>query len=288
MSSLTRAGFTLHELLVSLAVFGLLSALAVALLRQTQTLYRAQAEGIEARRNLQVAAAFLPAELRELDATEGDLVAIARTAVTLRATRQLAVLCRTPRLDDWPAPVSLTIAVTLFSALRDFAPATDSIWVFAERNPGTSDDDGWIRGSISAPLPDTCPDGRPARRLSATLFPGPGQTMLRGTIQSGAPIRGFETLTYRLYRSSEDNRWYVGMKTASDLQPVLGPVTGDGLDLAYVDSAGALVTDPGTVRLIEVRVRAPTAKPVRLADGRLATPLDSLVAAVSLRNNRRF
>jgi hypothetical protein len=100
-------------------------------------------------------------------------------------------------------------------------------------------------------------------------------------------VLGFETLTYRLYRSSEDGRWYVGQQVGADLQPVLGPVTRDGLAFTYFDSIGAVTDQPNRVSLVEVRVRAPTMEPVRSSAGRLGTPVDSVVLAVALRNNRR-
>jgi hypothetical protein len=143
-------------------------------------------------------------------------------------------------------------------------------------------------GSIASLAPDSCPDGRPGRRVTTVLRPTVGQDTPGRAIPSGAPVLGFETVTYRLYRSTEDRRWYVGMKTATDLQPLLGPVTSDGLAFAYFDSSGAVTTEPSRVSLIEVRVRARTAQPIRRPGGRLENQVDSLVILVALRNNRRF
>jgi hypothetical protein len=103
----------------------------------------------------------------------------------------------------------------------------------------------------------------------------------------GTPVLGFETVTYRLYRSSEDGRWYVGQQTGASLQPLIGPLTPDGLALSYLDSTGAVTADPTLVRLVDVRVRAATVEPIRDAGGALGEPVDSLVTLVALRNNRR-
>jgi len=65
-------------------------------------------------------------------------------------------------------------------------------------------------------------------------------------------------------------------------------VTNDGLAFAYFDSSGTVTTEPSRVSLIEVRVRARTAQPIRRAGGRLANHMDSVVLLVALRNNRRF
>jgi len=288
MPALTRGGFTLPELLVALTLLGLVSAGALGLLRRTRDAYRAETQGIDLRQNLRIAAAFLPAELRELDAADGDLVAMTDTAITIRAPRQLAVACRTPGLGSPSEALTLTLRDAPFYGLRDFNPATDSVWVYSEADVDGSDDGGWMLGSIASLAPDSCPDGRPGRRVTTVLRPSVGQATPGRVIPSGAPVLGFETVTYRLYRSTEDRRWYVGMKTATDLQPLFGPVTSDGLEFAYFDSSGAVTTEPSRVSLIEVRVRARTAQPIRRAGGRLEHGVDSLVTLVALRNNRRF
>ncbi|HEY6107262.1 MAG TPA: hypothetical protein VIV56_00025, partial [Gemmatimonadales bacterium] len=150
------------------------------------------------------------------------------------------------------------------------------------------EDDDWVAAAITALAPDTCPDGGTGRRV--TVFPrfAAGQTLDAGQVAAGAPVLGFETVTYRLYRSSGDRRWYVGMETSSDLQPVLGPVADDGLVFAYLDSTGATTAQAARVRAIEFRVRARTAEAIRTRDGKLDRPLDSLVSVVFLRNNPRF
>jgi len=288
MPALTRGGFTLPELLVALTLLGLVSAGALGLLHQTRDVYRAASQGIEVRQNLRIAAAFLPAELRELDAADGDLVAMTDTAITIRAPRQLAVACRTPGPSGPSGALTLTLRDAPLFGLRDFNPAVDSLWVYSEADVDGSDDGGWMLGSIASLAPDSCPDGRPGRQVTTVLRPTGGQVTPGRAIPSGAPVLGFETVTYRLYRSTEDRRWYVGMKTATDLQPLLGPVTSDGLAFAYFDSSGAVTTEPSRVRLIEVRVRARTAQPIRRAGGRLEHQVDSLVILVALRNNRRF
>ena len=288
MPALTRGGFTLPELLVALTLFGLVSAGALGLLRQTRDAYRAESQEIDLQQNLRIAAAFLPAELRELDAADGDLVAMTDTAITIRAARQLAVACRSPGWSGPGGALTLTLRDTPFFGLRDFNPSVDSLWVYSEVDADASDDGGWILGSIASVAPDSCPDGQPGRRVTTVLRPTAGQVSPERAIPSGAPVLGFETVTYRLYRSTEDRRWYVGMKTATDLQPLLGPVTSDGLAFAYFDSSGAVTTDPSRVSLIEVRVRALTDQPIRRAGGRLGHQVDSLVTLVALRNNRRF
>ena len=287
MRGLTPRGVTLVELLVALTLTGLLAGAAAGLLAHTRDFYRVAAQAIDVSQSLRVAGAVLPAELRELDAIDGDVVAMSPTAVTVRAVRQLAVLCRLPLPDELSGSVSLSLRAP-FSQLRPLDPTTDSLWVFREGDPLSPEDDEWIEAAVTDLTPESCPDGTTGERVTAVPRLAPGQTMSAGPVTVGAPVLGFETVTYRLYRSSADRRWYVGLETAADLQPVLGPVTEDGLAFSYLDSSGAAAARATDIRVIELRVRARTMEPVRTRDGSLERPLDSLVTAVYLRNNPRL
>ena len=270
---LNRRGVTVVELLVALMLFGVCGAAVTGVMRRFLAGYRATVQTIDRRQNLRIAAAFLPAELRALDARDGDIVAMSRTAVTIRALRAFGVLCR-----DQPAGVSgvatLVLSDVLRYGVRNLDPDTDTLWILT---PGR--DDRWVRSGVSSVGTATCADGSPGIRIGVTL-PAPDG------LPAGTPVQGFETITYRLYRSSEDGRWYIGEQEGASLQPLLGPVTADGLALDYFDSTGTVTTDPSLVRLIDVRVRAPTAEPIRDASGRLGPLVDSLVTVVALRNNR--
>jgi prepilin-type N-terminal cleavage/methylation domain-containing protein len=271
---LIRRGVTVVELLVALVLFGVCSTVVAGVMRRFLGGYRATVQSIDRRQNLRIAAAFLPTELRTLDATDGDIVRMTRTAVMIRAPRVFGVLCR-----DQPAGVTGAVVLVLSDALRygvrNIDPDGDSLWILA-----AGGDDRWVRAGVTSIGAGPCADGAPGIRLDVTLPTVDG-------FPRGTPVLGFETVTYRLYRSSEDGRWYVGEQTGASLQPLLGPVTPDGLALSYLDSAGAVTSDPTLVRLIDVRVRAATVEPIRDASGSLGQPVDSLVTLVALRNNRR-
>lgn len=272
MSLTGRRGTTLVELLIALGILGVLSLAVGGVLVRTQNAYRSLTAQLDRRQNLRAAAAILPAELRELDAVDGDLIALSPTALTIRAPRELAALCRdlapTP-----PGPVSLTLRSAPRYGLRDADPDTDSLWILSsERN--------WVLGDVTSVGSAPCADGSSGRRITVTL-------QVATAFPLGTPVLVFEDVTYRLYRSSEDGRWYIGQGTATDFQPVIGPVTASGLSLAYFDSSGTATTDGRRVQSIEVRVRAATNEPIRDAGGRLGKSLDSVVTLVALRNNRR-
>lgn len=267
-----RCGTSVAELLVALSLFGILSLAVVGVLRRMQTVYRSHTQQMDRRQNLRAAAALFPAELRELDATDGDLVAMTPTSVSIRAPRQFAVLCRSQAAVQ-SGPVSLIVQQALRYGIREFDADTDSLRVLSEALD-------WIPADVVSVGTGACADGTPGRRVTANLAAPAGLSL-------GAPVLGFETVTYRLYRSSEDGRWYIGQQTATDFQPVIGPVTANGLTFAYSDASGAPTSDPARVALIEVCVRAATSEPIRDAAGRLGRPVDSVVTFVALRNNRR-
>jgi prepilin-type N-terminal cleavage/methylation domain-containing protein len=288
MSHLTRRGFTLVELLIGLVLIGILSAGIYQVLVSNQRVYMAQTQRIEMQQNVRAAAAILPAEFRELDATDGDILAMSATGIRIRAMRQLALLCSAPVLGVG-APV-LTVRQSPFYGTRTFDITRDSILVYYEGDEGTRSDDGWVIGRITSIADATCPEvpAAAAWALTTSLSFGAGQISQTGRIQTGSPVRGFEPVTYGLYQSS-DGRWYVGQRQGSAaMQPLVGPLLSNGLSLAYYDSTGAVTAVPARVALIQVTLRAETTNPIRQADGSLARAVDSVTTWVSLRNNRRF
>src|SRR5438093_11805042 len=88
-----RRGFTMVELLVALVLLALVSAALYRVLVNNQRLYMAQTQRIDLSQNIRAASNILPAELREIDAADGDIVAMSPTRLELRAMRWLGVLC---------------------------------------------------------------------------------------------------------------------------------------------------------------------------------------------------
>lgn len=134
-----------------------------------------------------------------------------------------------------------------------------------------------------------CLDGAPGWSITATLSFSATQFNYTGAIPNGAPVRGWEPVTYLRYQEVTNGRHYIGMRTPGGLQPLIGPVTANGLSLEYFDAAGAVTTVPTQVATIEVRLRAETAQPIQPpGGGGLAIPVDSVVTRVALRNNRLY
>jgi hypothetical protein len=109
-------------------------------------------------------------------------------------------------------------------------------------------------------------------------------------IPVGAPVRGYEHVTYQLYQPAGDTSWYVGFQPGiGTMQPLLGPVLTNGLTFQYFDANGVVTAVRTNVARIDITVRARTTAAVRRGgQAARATVVDSVVTSVALRNNRRF
>src|SRR5262247_1958713 len=93
-----RRGFTMVELLIALVLLGLVSAALYRVLVNNQRLYMAQTQRIDLAQNIRAAGSILPAEFRELDAFDGDIITMTPTRLELRVMRWLSFICIPPGL----------------------------------------------------------------------------------------------------------------------------------------------------------------------------------------------
>jgi hypothetical protein len=136
-----------------------------------------------------------------------------------------------------------------------------------------------------------CPNGSAGQRLTFTIITAvtPVPSNVAGNIRLGQPVWGFEgDVVYRSYQAS-DNKWYVGIRDSSGIQPAIGPLTGSsGLAFTYYDSTGAVTANTARVALIKVQVAGQTAQAVFGQVGGSSNPVDTMTTWVGLRNNRRW
>src|SRR6266436_3326279 len=104
-----RRGFTIIEVLVALVLLGLVSAALYRVLVNNQRLYMAQTQRIDLSQNIRAAANILPAELREIDASEGDIVSMTPTRLEIRAMRWLGFACVAPTLGGAVNGITMVI-----------------------------------------------------------------------------------------------------------------------------------------------------------------------------------
>lgn len=282
-----RAGMTLVEMLVAMSLLAIVATGVYTVLINHQRAFGAQIDLTDLRQNIRAAAGILPPELRELDAVDGDILAMSPTSITIRAMRQTGIVCVPPVLGGASTNgLTVTVRTPLYSALRDFT-TTDSVLIWYEGDPAKRTDDGWVRGNIVSMTATTCPDARPGVRLTTNLTLSAGQPNAAQAIPAGVPIRGYEIVTYSLYTDT-DGRKYLALTSGNTTSPVIGPLLPDGLTFSYLDKFGAATTVPTSVAEITTVLRAQTARPIRQRSGTVAATVDSAFFTVSLRNNPRF
>ena len=278
------AGATLVELVVALVLGGVVAGAVGVVLHDHQRFYRSESQILDVEEGLRAVVQLLPAELRELDARAGDLVALGRDSVSIRAMRGLAVICAAPDR----ASGSVVIADSLTYGWRGIDPTRDRALVFRDGDPGTAADDRWLDFTVTSVGAATrCGDGGPGTGLRLA-----GPTADLDSVAAGSPVRTYERVVYRLYADDQGQSWLgergYGGGSWSALSPVAGPLRrAGGLAFAFFDSAGAATSDPQAVVRVGITARGLSAAaidvPGRAASGRPFE--DSVAVAVAPRNN---
>jgi prepilin-type N-terminal cleavage/methylation domain-containing protein len=301
MSHVTRRGFSLVELLIAMVLLGIVTLGLYRALMTNQRVYQQQTQIIGLQQNMRAAAAILPQELREVDATEGDISAMTATSMTVRAHRWTAVMCTQPvtGLGGGLGPNLLTTTMIIRGQPffgRAINTTSDSLFIRYEGDDGTRQDDGWVIGRPTnvATVGVVCPGVPVAAGQLVTMNLSFGALAnFPESIVNGDPVLGFEKVTYSLYQPNQPTTgsdWYVGLTTSNGPQPLIGPVLTNGLSFAYYDSTGAVTAVPARVARVDITLRAQTAQQIRARSGSnsLVRMVDSVVTSVALRNNRRF
>jgi len=282
--SCRRNGFTLVELLVALVLAGAVVAAICQSVQSNQRFYRSQSEVLDVEEGLRAVAQLVPAELRELSARGGDIIAMGRDSITLRALRSLGVICAPPNVGAG----TVVIADSLSYGWRAVDPSRDRALVFRDGDENSADDDRWLDfGVAGVSSGAACGDGSAGTVLRLT-----GPTSDLDSVWAGSPLRTYERVTYRLYADEQGLSWlgergYSG-GAWSALSPVAGPLRRvGGLSFDYYDSTGAPATAAPGVARIGVAARGlsagPIAVPGRATSGRQYE--DSVAVQVALRNN---
>jgi prepilin-type N-terminal cleavage/methylation domain-containing protein len=296
---MSRRGFTMVELLIALVLLGLVSAALYRVLVNNQRLYLAQTQRIDLSQNIRAASNILPAEFRELDAADGDIAAMSADSISIRAMRWLSFVCVAPALAGVNNGLAMTIrggqvGQPMFFGSRGINTATDSLLIYLDGDQTTRTDDYFVPAQLTGAPAGVCPAAGPVVAQPGTVVAFNG-AFIAGTnkanaIPVGAPVRGFERVTYRLIQPVGDTLWYIGFRPAGGtMQPLIGPVLPNGLTFQYFAADGSVTAVRSQVARIDITVRARTTSQVRAggqAPARLV--IDSLTTSVALRNNRRF
>jgi prepilin-type N-terminal cleavage/methylation domain-containing protein len=281
---LSRRGFTVAELVVALVLTGITSAAVYQELVDNQRPYRHQTQRVELDDNLRSAVVILPAELRELDASDplgSDIVEMTDSSITYKAMRTLHWVCVTQA-----SGATLYLDTSLIG-LRAIDPGYDSLLIFADSQTILTRDDRWIHANVTSTSTGTdCSGGAPSIRVNVR----PAVTT-SDSVLAGSPVRGFEVVEVRRYVDAAGVTWlgqrrYHKSTGWTGLQPVVGPLQTSGLRFRYYAKDGTTTADRTRVARISLTVIGRTPQTVRLADKSMGYLVDSLTTNVALRNNR--
>lgn len=273
--------FTLVELLVGLVLGAVVLTGAYRVLLSSQRFVRTQAAILEVHQGVRAAAQVLVAELRGLDPTGGDIVAIGPDSISIHAPRRLAFVCAKP------GGGRLVVRDTMSYGFRALDPARDRALVLRDGGDPAAEA-AWLDLAVtSATGGARCDDGAAGTTVGLAAPPGTLDSVL-----VGSPLRTYEREVYRLY-ADEGGLWWLGERSYSDgawaaLSPVAGPLQGrSGLLFSYADTAGIPAADPRVVARITIGIRGLSTAPVPGAGGHQVRFGDSLQVVVWPRNGRR-
>jgi len=289
-----RPGWTLAELLVSLALLGSVMGIAAHFAVHQLRFFQAATEVVSLRSKLSQAGHIVGAIARFVSPADGDILAATDTALEVLAPVGTAIVC-----DAAPGaivvPASSNQRGNTFGAYFATPDVGDRIAALLDDSLGTT----WMTltvGQIPASA-GACPNlGVPAWRI-------PTREPL--TLSFGVPIRILRPLRISFYRSS-DGKWYLGAKDwngasaqFNGIQPVLGPFSPfskdaekSGLRFVYRDRDGVELHEPIDTRRIGsiiLLTRGGTDRPILLTGTSASLPKtvsDSTSAVVALRNVR--
>lgn len=275
---LVRKGFTLVEVLVSLVLMVLVAGIGLRVFLVQHWTGVAQGETAAVQAALRAGSLFLATELRELGGTPGDpdILVFSPESLTYRAMRSVGFTCAR-------APGSILVDTAGFRGYRSIQTGRDSILLHFEGWVDSSTDDRWIHLPVQSVGAATC-SGAASLQLATTvdtvLFPLQRFAAL-------APFRTFEIMQIKLYQSGGD--YWLGARSVSageTIQPLIGPLTRNGLELSYQDSLGGAPATAGQIRSVGITLRATSSVPLRSGGGFRppARMIDSLITTVALRN----
>lgn len=291
MRALTRRGFTLVELLVVVALTGVVLGAIYQSIITTQWATRAQLQRMHVQQESRAARLFLTNALLELDAAEGDVPFADSTTIRTRAPRWAGALCTIPA--EIGGSMSFVLRAPLLTGLRDPNAARDSLLIFRDGDASSRGDDRWLVASLDGVGAGACPDGEPGWVLAVTISAASGgsDSALVG-VTDGSPVRGFQIEETSLYQVGSD--YWLGYRTANKagtwtpMQRIIGPLTSDGLAFRYFDASGAATATVNEIASVALTVRVRSREPARLALGNMDYIRDSVITRVALRNNPRI
>lgn len=307
-----RPAFSLPEILVSIAIAGVITGAIVTTLIRQQRFYVAANEILGVRAQLRDAADVLASDIRGAAVASYGVPLMSDSAIEIYTSIGTSIACAAPSgLSIGLAPSVLANGNTLTSLLA--TPDTADLASIYTIPGGNIDSAKWetrrIAGFSSRALSSTCASSTGFTTLADASAGATGYqlTLASATATSprkGAPIRFIRRSRYSIYKSS-DGLWYLGYRrcnvsgppSCAAIQPLSGPYrpygkrgNGSGLFFRYFNAAGVEIA-PGSngqdLARVDIVLRGESARRVALAGDAQNTFRDSTIVSVSPRNRAR-
>ena len=280
---MTRRGFSLLEVVITLVVAGLFSTLIANTVARVQQAGRSRAERSGLTGSLRLALGALRREFESfgVDSVAGaDHQALGSSSLTFRADRGLWTICRS-------AVDTLVLNSRQPSGLQSRAPVPnrDSLLLYLPGDSATVID-AWLPVPITVgPIAAACPSGGRGILFITSLS---AADRLRYRIADPGIARLFETVNARLYVSAAGPAFgWEERSAAATVQPVASPMApGNGLELISSDRFGVPTGVAAAVAIFDIRLRGRSARDLAVGPAIVSVVADSLSMVVGLRNVR--
>ena len=303
-----RTGVTLPELLVAMFLLSVIGASLVRVFTKQQQAYKDLTLTAAAKRELRMGATVLPAELRSISSSGGDILSMSEKEMEIRAFIGTSILCAkgTNGANSFVVPPT-NLAKNVLTTYLSRPVIGDFVYLYNDSLSKGSEDDVWSgftivttpgnsNGCPGAPFTDPTLDPTSSKPRQVYQLSG----NIPDSVRVGAGVRFARPVRYKIYQEASGN-WYLGMQesvggTWATTLPLAGPyrsfLSGDGtqsgLQFRFFDTLGVRITDmtkTKDVGRVDVFLRT-NAGTSAITERNGAALQDSVVMRVAIRNSK--